>query len=451
MPTVRWAEVAPEVLRSGVVIDLRERPSAVLVLDDQGRIVGANRAAEGLFGTDVQSWLGRSREGAGLRLISPDGAILTADQDPLARALAGSSSGAPHIVGWEGPGPSGSPRLSWLEVMATAVRDADGNVVGLTSTWSDVTTSEAGRAATTQLARSARLLRRERDLDRVRFSAVADNTTEVVLQSDIGGQVVWASPSLSDVLGWDAAEVVGHSLLPLVHPDDRERVNEARRTAVQSGDDSATVTELRYATRDGGWRWMRVHTRRLHDDGGLALGAISAAQDISREIELRERHRSLERYDDLTGLINRDAAVHHRARVLDATKGTGRCAGVLYLDIDDFKRVNDDHGLAVGDELLVAVASHLTSTLRESDVVARMGADEFLVILASVREDWHAITRAQTLRESLADLTVEGLPAFTVSIGVVTDDGDGSAPADIEAAKRAVRRAKLEGRDRIAF
>ena len=274
---------------------------------------------------------------------------------------------------------------------------------------------------------------------------------EVVLQSDIGGQVVWASPSLSDVLGWDAAEVVGHSLLPLVHPDDRERVNEARRTAVQSGDDSATVTELRYATRDGGWRWMRVHTRRLHDDGGLALGAISAAQDISREIELRERHRSLERYDDLTGLINRDAAVHHLARVLDATKGTGRCAGVLYLDIDDFKRVNDDHGLAVGDELLVAVASHLTSTLRESDVVARMGADEFLVILASVREDWHAITRAQTLRESLADLTVEGLPAFTVSIGVVTDDGDGSAPADIEAAKRAVRRAKLEGRDRIAF
>ena len=99
----------------------------------------------------------------------------------------------------------------------------------------------------------------------------------------------------------------------------------------------------------------------------------------------------------------------------------------------------------------MAVASHLTSTLRESDVVARMGADEFLVILASVREDWHAITRAQTLRESLADLTVEGLPAFTVSIGVVTDDGDGSAPADIEAAKRAVRRAKLEGRDRIAF
>jgi diguanylate cyclase (GGDEF)-like protein/PAS domain S-box-containing protein len=263
---------------------------------------------------------------------------------------------------------------------------------------------------------------------------------------------VWVSPSVREVLGWDADELVGQSLLPLLHPDDRERANEQRRASLSSGSDVGLERlEQRYATKAGGWRWMSALSRPLRDATGRVVGGLTALRDIQDDVEHREELRYLAGHDGLTGLVNREAAVHHLTRALTAVSGTGRHVGVLYLDIDRFKDVNDTYGHAMGDRLLVEVGRRLTAALRDTDVVARLGGDEFLVVLTSVREPQHALGRALALLEILSRPGDEGVPAATVSIGVVTDSGGGDPAAVLREADAALYRAKHQGRNTVSL
>ena len=146
--------------------------------------------------------------------------------------------------------------------------------------------------------------------------------------------------------------------------------------------------------------------------------------------------------DTLTSFANAHAG-------LPTPDGSGRHVGVLYLDVDRFKDVNDTYGHDGGDRLLVELAHRLTSVLRDSDVVGRLGGDEFLVVLSSLKEPGHADVRASSLLATLSAET-DGVPSSTVSIGVVTDDGSGDAAEVLKAADAALYRAKHAGRDRIS-
>ena len=148
--------------------------------------------------------------------------------------------------------------------------------------------------------------------------------------------------------------------------------------------------------------------------------------------------------------MNRDTALHALAKALDQARRTDRWVGVLYVDVDHFKEVNDTFGHVAGDRLLVEVGRRFTAMLRDSDVVARLGGDEFLVVLTSMRDGEHALTRVQALRTVLAEPDGDGVPSATVSIGVRYDDGTSDPGQVLRDADAALYRAKNSGRDRVS-
>jgi diguanylate cyclase (GGDEF)-like protein/PAS domain S-box-containing protein len=450
--SVRWADTAPAELRGASVVDLREGWDAVVVLDGGGRFVGVDERAEHILGTVDGAVLGRSRDELGLRLTTDEGEVLDASDDPIQVALASGEPVLDRVVGVELASPDGLGTFSWLSMTAIPVRGAEGTVTGVVTSLRDVSDTPEGRAATSALVRTLRSMSKAAAADEARFRALAENSADVVFQTDIVGRCVWVSPSVQEVLGWSVEELTGTSLAPLQHPDDRELANEQRRAHLASGEGGGHERlELRYATKTGGWRWMSVLSRPMRDPTGRVIGALSALRDIQDDVQSREELRYQAGHDSLTGLVNRDAAMHALGKALDKVRGTDRWVGLLYIDVDHFKDVNDTFGHEAGDRLLVQVAQRLTATLRESDVVARLGGDEFVVVLASIKATRHAMQRAESLLAAIGAPPDDGVPAASVSIGVVSDAGGADPALMMRAADAALYRAKQAGRNQVSI
>jgi len=447
---VRWADDAPASLRHAVSVDLRG-DDAVIVLDSSGALVGVDDAAGRLLGVGTGDLLDRSSGEPTVRLYGVDGRALDADHDPVARALSTGEPVTQHVLGVESTGPGGPGAFAWVEVAAYPIRDDTGHVAGAATTLRDVSDTIDGRRATAAVVRSFRELSRSSADDEARFRLLAESSADVVFQSDLAGRCAWVSPSVTDVLGWTVQELLGTELPRLVHPEDLAGANERRRVALETGEGVPDRLELRYATRDGSWRWMSVLSRALRDDTGEVVGGLTSLRDIEQEVRNREELRYLVGHDGLTGLLSRDAALQALSRAIARTRDTGRWLGVLYVDVDHFKRVNDSEGHEAGDRLLVEVGRRLQSALRDSDVVARLGGDEFLVLLTSLREPVNAEKRAQALLGAVAEDDSGGLPHTTVSIGLVVDDGTGEADQVLRDADAALYRAKNAGRNRVAL
>jgi diguanylate cyclase (GGDEF)-like protein/PAS domain S-box-containing protein len=447
---MQWAETAPTELREAVSVDLRA-DGAVVVLDRSGTCVGVDDGAEQILGTDPLLLLGRPGPMSSWRWCDADGSPLPDAAGPVATAL---SSGEPvvgRVLGLDATGEETGGGFAWVEVSAYPLRGPSGAVEGVAAALRDVSLAPAGRLATTALARSLRALATASLEDEARFRALAESATDVVFQTDVVGRCVWVSPSVTDVLGWTPDQVVGRSLVPLQHPGDREVANERRLAALSDRGGGHERLELRYATAGGAWRWMSVLSRPVRDATGRVTGGLTALRDIQDEVDRRAEQRWTPRHDALTGLADRDTALHALTRALGQARDTGRWVGVLYVDVDRFRDVNEVHGPDVGDRLLVEVGGRLAGRLRDSDVVARLGADEFLVVLAAMRDGAHAEQRARALLAAVAEPGADGLPAATVSIGVRADDGSGAAGQVLRDAEGALRRAKDAGRNRVSL
>jgi diguanylate cyclase (GGDEF)-like protein/PAS domain S-box-containing protein len=369
----------------------------------------------------------------------------------VARVLATGEPVTRLVLGLEGLLEQTEGQFAWVEVAAYPLQGSDGSVDGVATTLRDVSQAAEGRAATAVLVHSMRSLAHASAEDEARFRVLAENSADVLFQTDVVGRCVWVSPSVTDVLGWAPEQVLGQTLFPLVHAADREVANEHRRSALALDGGGHDRVELRYATSDGGWRWMSALSRPMRDTHGSMTGGLTALRDIQAEVERRDELSYLAGHDSLTGLVNRDAALHALAKALEQAKRSDRWVGVLYIDVDDFKDVNDTFGHAAGDRLLVEIGHRLTARLRDSDLVARLGGDEFLVVLSSMREGEHALLRAQALLESAAEGGVDGVPSATVSIGVRYDDGSSDPGAVLRDADAALYRAKHAGRNRVSL
>lgn len=447
---MQWVETAPTELRQAVSIDLRPG-EAVVVLDRAGTCVGVDDGSARILGPDPGQLLGRPGPVSAWRWCDADGSPLREGAGPLETALGSGEPVVGRVLGLDGVDGGEAGRFAWVEVSAYPLRGPDGTVEGVATALRDVSETPEGRAATAALVRSLRDLATASLEDEARFRVLAENSADVLFQTDVVGRCVWVSPSVTDVLGWGPEQVVGHSLVPLLHPGDREVANERRLAALSVRGGGHERLELRYATSGGTWRWMSVLSRPLRDATGRVTGGLTALRDIQDEVDRREELRYAPRHDGLTGLVDRDTALHALARALGQARDTGRWVGTLYVDIDRFRDVNDAHGPEVGDRLLVEVGRRLASGLRDSDVVARLGADEFLVVLASMRAGVHAEQRARALLATVAEPAPDGLPAATVSIGVRYDDGTSDAGHVLRDADAALRRAKDAGRNRVSL
>ena len=279
---------------------------------------------------------------------------------------------------------------------------------------------------------------------------MVESSSDVILEAGEGSLVTWASPSVRDALGFEPDDLVGEPVIDLVHQLDRASAQE-RATALVVAQETAGRDEIRMRTVDGGWLWMSAVWQLMRGPGGERYGILVSLRDVHADVQRREALAHMAHHDGLTGLFNRDSAYAWMRSELESAHRTGKHVGVLYLDVDHFKAVNDTHGHGAGDKVLASVATALTEAVREDDMVARTGGDEFVVALRSVPDEDAVERRARAVLEGVRALDPYAASGMSVSIGLAVDDGSSDVDDLVRRADEALFRAKRAGRDRFSW
>lgn len=288
--------------------------------------------------------------------------------------------------------------------------------------------------------------------------AYPDGSLEELFQGPGGDRLLGGAEPDSEMVNWDAA----------VHPDDRAAYDEFNRGLGQGRDGEVLY---RLIGADGVTRWVhdRAACRPLPNGGYEVSGIVSDVtdrrrleDDLRRSVEaMQQNHRDLERAradaelraatDDLTGTFNRRHFLQIAGEWLESE--TTRC-GLLLLDADHFKQINDAHGHVVGDAVLVQLAGRLRSALDPGDCLARWGGEEFAVILCDCASEDELVQRAERLRKAVCGAPIVDTPVrlwLTISIGASLASPQADIDALLDNADRCLYAAKHQGRNRASL
>ncbi|SHE31859.1 PAS domain S-box-containing protein/diguanylate cyclase (GGDEF) domain-containing protein [Ferrithrix thermotolerans DSM 19514] len=280
-----------------------------------------------------------------------------------------------------------------------------------------------------------------------RFEALVEYSSDVTMIVDSGGRLLYASPGLESVLGYVPRERFGKRTTDIVHPEDRDRVREVF-TSIEEEHNKVAKFDCRLFHTNGTYRYVEVTVRNLLRDPAVG-GLVVNIRDITEQILIAKRLEYQATHDPLTLLPNRVMLLDRLAVARERYFRTGENFALFYLDLDEFKQVNDAMGHRSGDELLVEVSRRLIRAVRSEDTVSRLGGDEFVVLATSVS----GIDEAERLAERIkTDLSVPFLVGGTqlrvgCSIGIALSEG--STPEEMmQEADTALYRAKEHGRGR---
>jgi diguanylate cyclase (GGDEF)-like protein/PAS domain S-box-containing protein len=263
-----------------------------------------------------------------------------------------------------------------------------------------------------------------------RFRVLVQASSDVINVLDADGHHVYVSPSVQPLMGYTPDELVGVHYSALLHPDDQERIDRLHTSVV--GDDGEVRIENRIRHADGTWRWYEVVARNLLSDPAVQ-GIVVNHRDVTERREFQDRLAYDATHDTLTGLANRAAFLADLDRAITESDRQNHSTAVLFVDLNDFKRVNDTWGHEVGDGLLIAVARLLERSVLGADTVARLGGDEFGIVLAHIDEPSNAHAVARRIVTALSEpLDAAGhLIRARASIGIaVTGPNDADVDAD---------------------
>ncbi|HEX4775361.1 MAG TPA: EAL domain-containing protein, partial [Acidimicrobiia bacterium] len=268
--------------------------------------------------------------------------------------------------------------------------------------------------------------------------------------TDVDGVVMRANPSLGRILGYTPEGLVGVRMADLTHADDVSMSQAELARLKETGGDGYRI-EKRYVHRDGRTVWTSLSVSLVRDGEGRPLYTIGQTEDITERKAIADRLAHAAIHDPLTGLPNRVLFMDRLQHALTRSERKGSRVGVVFLDLDRFKLVNDSLGHTAGDRLLVAIADRLRSALRPSDTVARFGGDEFVVLCDDVLDEAATVDIASRMAAAVARpvLLPEGEVFVTASIGVALSGRPGdSADNLLRDADTAMYRAKDQGRAR---
>ncbi len=232
--------------------------------------------------------------------------------------------------------------------------------------------------------------------------------------------VRYVTPAVTRLIGVGPRTIVGHSWLDLIHPEDRPAVRKTIRSA--TGGRNAR-SEVRLMADDGGERYVEMTVSRIsEDDGG---GFTVSCHDITRRYELETQLRHQAFHDALTGLANRALLQDRLRHAVERCRRSDHEFAVLFIDLDDFKTVNDSLGHAIGDALLRTVARRIRATVRTQDTAARLGGDEFAILIEEVDDHELVEQVAERLVNALSEPVRIGGAELLVagSVGVAYGSG----------------------------
>ena len=281
-----------------------------------------------------------------------------------------------------------------------------------------------------------------------RFAAMVRYSTDLTTVVSPAGEILYQSPSSASLLSLAPEGLLGRALVNFVHPDDRDLFAQIlNQTAGRPG--SQLSAAWRLIGSDGSAVEVDVRATNLLDNPSVA-GIVLNSRDVSdrNRLEAELRHQAF--HDRLTGLANRALFEDRLENALGRLSRGDGVLGVLFLDLDDFKTINDGRGHHVGDGLLVAVADRLAQGLRAGDTFARIGGDEFAVLVEAPEVDYVRAT-AERLLASLTEPfeLATGTTTVRASIGIAVTAGLLSAQELLRDADIAMYAAKSAGKGRV--
>ncbi|HVP27559.1 MAG TPA: EAL domain-containing protein [Myxococcota bacterium] len=276
--------------------------------------------------------------------------------------------------------------------------------------------------------------------------ALVDHASDVLAIVDSELVIRFLTPSVSRILGYEPASLLGASLVELVHPSDVPLLRGFFAEALAEPGVTPAV-EWRLRTRDGRWLLFENVGTPLLDDPAVR-GVALACRDVSERVRLVTQLEHLAFHDPLTNLANRALFRDRVEQALARSDRYGRGVAVLFLDLDHFKHVNDSLGHEAGDRLLAVVAERLSNCIRRVDTACRLGGDEFSVLLEGVTNDEDLLDVPHRILDSLARPIAIAGKEFVVgaSIGIARAEAGDTADDVLRNADVAMYHAKSRGR-----
>ncbi|WP_046079483.1 GGDEF domain-containing protein [Halomonas sp. HG01] len=282
----------------------------------------------------------------------------------------------------------------------------------------------------------------------------SDNVPRLVRAAPIGicitneeGILEMVNPAYCAFYGYAEEELLGQPFTMIIPEASREAMIARHRDFMRSEEEQDKRQEWEVVGRDGETRSIIAESSRLEDDAGR-LKRVTFITDITERKAMERRLDFLARHDDLTGLLNRRAGMARLEEEIARSHRQDSPLCVAIVDLDHFKQINDRHGHATGDEVLAGVAELVQANLRCYDILARMGGEEFLVILPGVTHaQAHETLERLRTRVASASLGRSAL-AVTLSAGIASLRADDASHVLLERADRALYRAKQDGRNR---
>ncbi|GHB09495.1 diguanylate cyclase domain-containing protein [Modicisalibacter luteus] len=294
-----------------------------------------------------------------------------------------------------------------------------------------------------------------------KYRLIAENMSDIIGLLTADGKVDYVSPSIEHQLGYRSEMLLGRALVDYVHPLDSDPWAEALQALAQEGH-SRHILECRLLTHRGWYRWYELTLTPTASAIAIAIAIANnnswdqlllSCRDITERKRYDEQLQALAYRDPLTNVANRRLLLERMGEVLQHATRSTKAFAVLYLDLDKFKPINDTHGHDIGDRLLIALAKRIDTLLRPIDLLARIGGDEFVVVLRDVSAS-QAEDAARRLCDALQqpwmldDLSLR--TTSSIGIALYPDHGD-SVHALLLHADQALYSAKRSGRARIAF
>ncbi len=281
-----------------------------------------------------------------------------------------------------------------------------------------------------------------------RIRALVEHASDAigVIRPDL--TVRWQSNSLYRLLGLDPDALVGSRITELVHPDDVAAVE--RHLVTAAGKPGSATLGARFEHADGSWRDLEVVAdNRLSDPA--VNGIVLSMRDVTHRKALEDELRHQAFHDALTGLANRALFEDRLAHALAGARRHRRPVAVLFLDLDDFKTINDSLGHASGDDLLRAAALRIGTIVRAADTAARLGGDEFAILVEILDDDDDVEVIASRILEVLASPfnVAERQLRVSASIGVAVSDGSIDVQELLRNADTAMYAAKASGKNTV--
>ncbi|MFN8224488.1 MAG: EAL domain-containing protein [Gaiellales bacterium] len=264
---------------------------------------------------------------------------------------------------------------------------------------------------------------------------------------DIDSPSLYTSPQLEKLLGYGVEEWENGTTrwVDLLHPDDRERAINENREHVETG--RPFRLEYRLRTKDGGWRWFLDEAVIVRDAGGHPVSSRGFMVDITQQKELEHRLAHEAFHDSLTGLANR-ALFHDRVEHALSRRSRTDVA-VIYVDLDDFKTVNDSLGHGIGDDVIRTAAERLRHTVRRSDTLARLGGDEFAILVEDDPSHGERVAAAVLGAFDLPIVAAGRQFDIRASVGLARSEPNSDAESLIRRADLAMYAAKARGKGRL--